>query len=102
MNISSQEKIEIKKELISCLSPEEEIYKIVIFGSFVSSTSPNDIDVAVFQNSNDNYINLAMKYRRKIRNISKKIPIDIIPLKKDVTNCNFLSEILRGEVIHEK
>jgi len=88
--------------LISCLSSEKEISKIVIFGSFVSSTSPNDIDDAIFQNSNDNYINLAMKYRRKTRDISKKIPIDVIPLKKDLTNCYFLSEILRGEVIHEK
>ena len=102
MIISAQEKNEIKKNLISCLSSEKEIYKIVIFGSFISSISPNDVDVAIFQNSNDNYINLAMKYRRKIRDISKKIPIDIIPLRKDITNCDFLSEILRGEVIHEK
>ena len=102
MNISIKEKNEIKNELISCLSSEKEIYKIVIFGSFVSSSSPNDIDVAIFQNSNDNYITLAMKYRRKIRNVSKKIPIDIIPLKNGIKDSNFLSEILMGEVIHEK
>ncbi|KPA17580.1 Nucleotidyltransferase domain protein [Candidatus Magnetomorum sp. HK-1] len=102
MNISDQQKNEIKRELISCLASEEEIIKIVIFGSFITSNTPNDIDVAIFQNSNDNYLNLAMKYRRKIRRLTRKIPIDIIPLKKNIRSSDFLSEILRGEVILEK
>ena len=83
MNISDQQKNEIKRELISYLAPKKEIYKIVIFGSFITSSSPNDIDVAIFQNSNGNYLSLAMKYRRNTRKLSKKIPIDIVPLKKE-------------------
>jgi len=102
MKLSDQQKMEIKNELIDCLAPEKEIVKIVVFGSFVRSRTPNDIDVAIFQNSNDNYLNLAMKYRRKVRTLSKRLPIDIVPIKKIVSESCFLSEILRGEVIHER
>ncbi len=44
----------IKKELIKSLSPEKEIAKIILFGSFIHSDEPNDIDIAIFQTSNDN------------------------------------------------
>lgn len=92
----------IKKELIKYLSPEKEISKIIVFGSFVKSKNPNDVDVAIFQNSNESYLNLAMKYRRLTRKIAKMIPLDIIPLKPDAKDNSFLSEIESGELIYER
>ena len=92
----------IKKELIKYLSPEKEITKIIVFGSFVKSKNPNDVDVAIFQNSNESYLNLAMKYRRLTRKIAKMIPLDIIPLKSDTKDNSFLSEIESGELIYER
>ena len=102
MKFSTQQKNELKKELVSCLVPDKEIVKIVVFGSFVESENPNDMDVAVFQNSDEGYLPLAMKYRKRIRSVSKKIPIDIIPLKSQVKSDPFLFEIERGEVIYER
>lgn len=92
----------LKKQLINDLSSEEEIIKIVLFGSFVHSDNPNDIDVAIFQTSKESYLKLALKYRRLTRNISKKIPIDIIPIRPDAKENSFLSEIESGEVIYER
>jgi len=54
----------------------------VIFGSFLDSEQPNDVDVAVFQDSQETYLNLALKYRKLIRNVIRQIPVDIIPIKK--------------------
>ena len=102
MHLSTIEKENIKKEIIRILSDEKEIEKIVLFGSFVKSNEPNDIDIAIFQNSDEKYLVLAMKYRKKVREISKKIPIDIIPLKRNVTNDFVSSEIETGEIIYEK
>ena len=92
----------IKKEIASCLSNEKEISKIMIFGSFLESKNPKDIDVAVFQNSNESYLTLSMKYRKLTRTIAKKIPLDIIPVKPNASDSLFLSEIESGELIYEK
>ena len=91
----------LKKELIKSLRDEKEIMKIILFGSFLKSDRPNDADIAIFQNSDEPYLALAMKYRRLTRKISKKIPLDIIPVKSDVKESSFLSEIESGEVIYE-
>lgn len=79
---------------------EKEIVKIIIFGSFVDSEVPHDMDVAVFQDSNEGYLPLAMKYRKKTHEISDIIPLDIIPLKSQVETDPFLPEILNGEVVY--
>ena len=92
----------LKRQLIDSLKTESEICRIVIFGSFVNSDDPHDMDVAVFQDSDDKYLPLAMKYRRKTRKISRKIPIDIIPLKTGVKDGFFMYEIDRGEVVYER
>jgi predicted nucleotidyltransferase len=92
----------IKKELIKSLSPEKEISKIILFGSFIHSDKPHDIDIAIFQTSNDKYLELALKYRKLTRKISKKIPLDIIPIRSDVKNTSFFAEIEAGEVIYER
>ncbi|MCP4109446.1 MAG: nucleotidyltransferase domain-containing protein [Desulfobacteraceae bacterium] len=102
MRLSKKQKEQLKKDIISCLSTDKEIKKIVIFGSFIDSDNPGDIDIAVFQNSNEGYLPLAMRYRKKTREISHKIPLDIFPLKTDRYSDPFLSEINNGEVIYER
>lgn len=72
------------------------------FDSFVNSDDPYDMDVAVFQDSNEKYLPLAMKYRRKTRDIACIIPMDILPLKVGVQGEIFMDEIERGEVIYER
>ncbi len=92
----------LKRQLIDSLSAESEICRIVIFGSFVNSDKPHDLDIAVFQDSDDKYLPLAMKYRKKIRELARIIPVDIIPLKAGVKDGFFMDEINSGEVIYER
>lgn len=92
----------LKRQLIDSLSAESEICRIVIFGSFVNSDNPHDLDIAVFQDSDDKYLPLAMKYRKKIRELARIIPVDIIPLKAGVKDGFFMDEINSGEVIYER
>lgn len=102
MVLNKQQKESLRQELVDCLHLEREIIKIVIFGSFLHSNSPHDLDVAVFQDSSESYLPLAMKYRKRTRAIAKKIPMDIVPLKMGVGNSSFLSEVDQGEVIYER
>ena len=100
--LNKRQKESLRQELIDCLCQESEVKKIVIFGSFLHSSDPNDLDVAVFQDSSESYLPLAMKYRKKTRAIAQKIPLDIIPLKTGSGNASFLAEINQGEVIYER
>ena len=93
---------EIKKEVVRCLAQDPEINRIVIFGSFLTSDDPQDLDIAVFQDSPEQYLPLAMKYRRQTRNLARRIPVDIIPLRNNSTNNPFLYEIESGETIYER
>jgi len=102
MNLSNFEKDNIKKRIVEKLRFQEEIRKIVIFGSFLSDNNPNDIDVAVFQNSKENYLQLSLRYRKAVREISKRIPVDIIPILTNKSNDFVLNEIECGEVIFER
>lgn len=92
----------IKNELKNILGSEKEIDKIILFGSFIYSDNPNDVDIAVFQTSIDNYLDLALKYKKLTRKISKKIPLDIIPIKSGVKSNSFMTEIESREVIYER
>jgi len=100
--ISENEKQNLKRELVGCLKTEKEVRRIVIFGSFLNSTNPHDLDVAVFQDSNEQYLPLAMKYRKRTRGIARNIPLDIIPIRSDATTGFLIDEIRRGEVIYER
>jgi len=100
--LSRQQKISLKKQLISCLEDEKEVRKIVIFGSFLESSEPHDLDVAIFQDSTEEYLTLAMKYRKKIRPITRIIPVDILPLKIDADSGTFMDEIAQGDIIYER
>jgi len=102
MMLTEEIKKTIKQEIIQCLSPEREINRIIIFGSFINSITPNDIDIAIFQNSKESYLTLAMKYRKLTRMIAQKISLEIIPIKSNASNSTFLSEIETGEVIYER
>ena len=102
MRLDKNIKEQIKKEIKNSLKQELEIDKIIIFGSFLSDTHIHDIDVAIFQNSNESYLPLALKYRRLTRSVSKRIPIDIIPVANHNSDSIFLKEIESGELIYER
>jgi predicted nucleotidyltransferase len=84
MKFTREEKDDLKREVVNYLEDEPEVRKIVIFGSFAGDGEFSDIDVAIFQDSTDNYLPLAMKYRKKIRPVAKRFPVDVIPLKMDI------------------
>ena len=99
---TEQQKQSLKQQLVSLLETEREVCRIVIFGSFLSSHDPHDVDVAIFQDSDEKYLPLAMKYRRKTRDIARSIPLDILPLKAGVQGEVLMDEIEQGEVIYER
>ena len=100
--MTTENKKEIKRKIINGLSAQKEIKKVILFGSFISSDSPNDVDIAIFQDSDENYISLALKYRKILRAISKEIPLDVFPLKVGGSTSAFLEEIESGEVVYER
>ena len=100
--MTNVEKEEIKQDVVECLAGANEIRRIIVFGSFLRSEDPHDIDVAVFQESDKKYLELAMKYRRMLRRVMKKIAVDVIPVRPFPERTTFLTEIEKGEVIYEK
>ncbi len=102
MNPSSETKELLKKEIVVRLSAFPEVRRVVVFGSFVTSDDPHDLDIAVFQDSDESYYPLAIKYRRTLRNIANKIPLDVIPVRPTPEQGPFMQEIQRGEVLYEK
>lgn len=101
MPLSEDKKSNFIEIIKSQLSQFSEISKIVLFGSFIKSSEPNDIDIAIVQNSNDNYLKLSLKYRKVLRDLSKQIPLDIVPIKQGAKGI-FLNEIDKGLVIYER
>ena len=101
MGFDIKQKETLKRALVSCLAEDLEIRRIVVFGSFLTSTRPADMDVAVFQDSDQPYVVLAMKYRKQTRTVSRRIPLDIIPLRNGVSNDPFLKEIESGETVYD-
>ena len=100
--LTRNEKLELKKRLVACLKNEKDIRKIVIFGSFVTAENPDDMDVAVFQDNNEGYLGLSMRYRKLIRPVSREIPVDIFPIKTNPGKASILSEIDNGEIVYER
>ena len=101
MNLSHSNKLNFISIIKDKLSQFSEINKVILFGSFVKSSNPNDIDIAIIQNSNDNFLTLSLKYRKVLRELSKLIPLDIVPIKAN-TNGVFLEEINKGQVVYER
>lgn len=102
MTLTQKDKDEIKRTLAETLSREKEVKRVMVFGSFVTSSSPHDLDVAVFQDSDEKYLTLALRYRKDIRPIARRIPVDVIPLKAEATDDPFVGEIAKGETIYER
>jgi predicted nucleotidyltransferase len=100
--LTIEQKQVLKGQLVAALAGESEVCRIVVFGSFLHADHPHDLDVAVFQDSDETYLPLALKYRKKTREIARLIPLDIIPLRIGVRDSLFMDEIERGEVIYEK
>lgn len=100
--MTNLDKESIKKDVVCCLAGAEEIRKIVVFGSFNKAENPNDMDVAIFQESQGSYLELALKYRKMLRPIMRAIAVDVIPVRPDPDRSSFLGEIEAGEVIYER
>ncbi|MBN1425917.1 nucleotidyltransferase domain-containing protein [Candidatus Fermentibacteria bacterium] len=100
--MTEQDKQAVKRMLAQCLSRDREVTKVVVFGSFLTSETPHDIDVAVFQDSGEGYLPLALRYRKRTRAVSRIIPLDIIPVGSRAGSGPFLAEIAKGEVIYER
>jgi predicted nucleotidyltransferase len=97
------DKYALSQDLVSALSTDDQVEKIIIFGSFIQSSSPNDMDVAVFCDSRDDYLTLALALRKKLRKLSRIIPIDLLPISIPYDPAAlFLQEIIKGEVVYEK
>jgi uncharacterized protein len=103
MVFSDSDKEAIKRDLAASLGAEKEVRKVVVFGSFLKLPEPGDIDVAVFQDSQEPYLPLALKYRKLARSISGRIPLDIFPIRHDASAASpFMEEIGKGEVVYER
>jgi len=102
MNLQGETKEMLKKEIVDRLSEFPEVQRVVIFGSFLNSDDPHDLDIAVFQDSDESYYPLAMKYRRTLRTVANKIPIDVIPIRRSPEKGPFMEEIHKGEVLYER
>lgn len=97
------DKEKLKRDLVNTLADDEQIEKIVVFGSFASSLSPHDMDIAVFCHSDEDYLTLALAFRKKLRQLSKSIPIDLLPITIPFDSTSaFMAEINKGEVVYEK
>lgn len=96
-------KNDVKREMISALSDDASVEKIVIFGSFITSEQPHDLDVAIISTSPEDYLTQAMSFRRRLRSIARLIPLDIVPVSMPINaDSSFLLEIDKGEIIYEK
>ena len=103
MKLSDREKQQIKQDLVECLKGEPEVRRVVVFGSFAGSSEPGDLDIAVFQDSDQPYLPLAMKYRRLLRPVARRIPLDVVPLRAASPGGWFVrGEVMRGEVVFER
>jgi len=102
VNLPRETKEQLKEEIVAGLAGFPEVHRVVVFGSFVTSDDPHDLDIAVFQNSDESYYPLAMKYRRTLRSIAKRIPLDVVPIRRDAAEGPFMKEIQKGEILYER
>jgi len=102
MKLAGETKELLKKEIAARLRQFPEVRQVIVFGSFVTSDDPHDMDIAVFQDSDEGYYPLAMKYRRTLRTVANQIPLDVIPMRRNPEQGPFLTEIRKGEVLYER
>ena len=92
----------IKAQIKEIFLGEKEIDKVMLFGSFLSSEDPNDIDIAIFQSSQEDYLTLSLKYRKLLRKIITPIPVDLVPIISGRNNDFTLYELKDGEILFER
>jgi len=103
MGALAYNKLKVKEDLITALVDDVTVEKIIIFGSFLTTEHPHDLDVAIYSTSPDDYLTQAMSFRRRLRAIARLIPIDIVPVSMPIDpDTSFLLEIEKGEIIYEK
>ena len=102
MNLQREAKEKLKEEIVAALAKFPEVRSVVVFGSFVTSDDPHDLDIAVFQDSDESYYPLAMKYRRMLRSVARRIPLDVIPIRRNPGEGPFVREIRKGEILYER
>ena len=95
-------KNQIKQAVVEAMKNEQDIHKIIVFGSFLSSKTPGDIGVAVLGKFTKGYLEVATRLRKKVRHIAKILPVDIVPIQEDAPPNSFFQEIQKGEVIYER
>jgi hypothetical protein len=100
--LQREAKEKLKAEIVAGLAEFPEVQRVIVFGSFLTSDDPHDLDIAVFQNSDESYYPLAMKYRRILRSVARKIPLDVIPIRQNPGEGPFMQEIQKGEVLYER
>jgi predicted nucleotidyltransferase len=97
------DKEKLKSELVAALAGDQQVEKIIIFGSFAKSANPHDMDVAVFCDSQDDYLTLALALRKKLRTLARTISIDLLPITMPYDPASvFMQEINEGDVVYEK
>ena len=101
MKLSTEEKQALRQQVVACLADDPHVRRIVVFGSFLTSNDPRDMDVAVFQDSDAPYLPLALEYRRRLRPVARRIPVDVIPVRPAPAAGPLLTDIEAGEVIYE-
>jgi len=102
MELTNEDKQHLKEDIVDCFREEKEIQRIVLFGSFVHSASPHEVDIAIFQDTDETYLPLALKYRRLLHPVSRKIPLDVIPIRPNPLSTALFQEIEKGELIFER
>jgi predicted nucleotidyltransferase len=103
MTWTHHEKRRIMGEVVDRLKDQSEVRRVVVFGSFLTSPEPHDLDVAIFQDSQEAYLPLALKYRQRLRPVADQIALDVAPLRSAVPGGWFVrDEVLRGETIYER
>jgi predicted nucleotidyltransferase len=102
MALTEADKEQIKREVAALLRGEPEVRRVMVFGSFLTSRDPHDLDLAIFQDGDETYLPLATKYRRLLRPLSRRIPLDVIPVRFGVPGGQFVREIQMGEVVYER
>ena len=90
MSLTDTNKLNFINTIKEKLSQFSEVNKVILFGSFIKSSNPND-----------NFLTLSLKYRKGLRELSKIIPLDIVPIKANA-NSVFLDEINKGQIVYER
>ena len=101
MSLTDNNKLNFINIIKTKLSYFSDVNKLIVLGSFVNSNHPNDIDIAIVQNSEENYLTLSLKYRKALRELSKLIPLDIVSIKQNSKGI-FLEEINKGQIVYER